>query len=496
MQNDSKLNIKNIFDVILAFRNETRYDNLVNIILCKMMEITNSDGGTLYIKKGEKLHYAIIKNISMDIFYTSEEEIRLPPILLDKNGINNVSAYSAIHKEIVIADDVYSSENFNLSGPKEFDALTGYKTTSMLVLPLYTFLKGEPDVLGVIQLVNAIDSETGEVRVYDKNLLPIIPALANIAANTLANLIHITQISELFHSFVGVMAQAIDERSSYNSNHTRNVAMLCDKFARYISRGKPEGHKYHFNEKRLEDLSIAATLHDIGKIITPLSIMDKRDRLGERFPLLRARCEIKKYQIMIAHCKGAIADSEYKTLCQELAEDVHFAETAAISHVLTDTQLKRINTLGRWKYANHLGENVPIFEADDIYALGVPKGTLTPEERKIMEDHVVITGRLLDNVAFSRYYEHVPMIAKSHHEFLDGTGYPKGLKGDEIPTEARMMTIVDIFEALTATDRPYKKNIPAEIALEILSGMANAGKLDTELLGLFRESKVWIDYEL
>ena len=487
-----KFDIKSILDVILAFKSETEHDKLLNVILSKMMEISRSDAGTLYILDNGKLHFRIMKNITLNIYLSTTDEINLPPIELNKDNTEYASAYAAIHNEIIVIDDVYECDRFNFGGAKRYDKITGYRSKSMLVLPLYSFWNQKPELLGVIQLLNATDPRTDVVVSY-KNVFepPIIPAFANIAANALANLIHIKEINEVFQSFVAAMARAIDERSVYNSNHTQNVTRLCKEFAKFLSSRYPDGHEYFFDEKRLEDLVMAATLHDIGKIVTPVAIMDKVDRLGDRLPLLRSRIEIKKHQLEIEFLKNVLSEDDYKNALDTLEDDTEFAENIVVSHRLTDADLSRIKALSCHTYIDQNGETKQVFEDEDIEGLSIFRGTLTPSERKIMEEHVSVTGRLLDGVAFTKYFEKVPLFARSHHEFLNGSGYPKGLKGDEIPVEVRIMTICDIFEALIATDRPYKKGMPVEIALDILESMANERKLHKELVAIFSKSEVW-----
>ena len=487
-----KFDIRSILDVILAFKSETEHDKLLNVILSKMMEITRSDAGTLYILEDNKLHFRIIKNITLNIFLTTTDDINLPPVELNKENIEYASAYAAIHNEIIVIDDVYESDRFNFSGAKRYDKITGYRSQSMLVLPLYSFWNKKPDLLGVIQMLNATDPRTDTVIPY-KNIFdpPIVPAFANIAANSLANLIHIKEINEVFQSFVAAMAKAIDERSVYNSNHTQNVTRLCKEFARHMSSRYSEGHEYFFDEKRLEDLVMAATLHDIGKIVTPVSIMDKVDRLGDRLPLLRSRIELKKHQLEIEFLKNEISVEDYKDAMSKLEDDAEFAENIVVSHRLSDDDIARVKGLSSHVYKNQNGETRRVFEEEDIEGMSILKGTLTPSERKVMEEHVSVTGRLLDGVAFTKYFEKVPIIARGHHEFLDGSGYPNGLKGGEIPIEVCIITIADIFEALIATDRPYKRGIPVDIALDILRSMADEGKLHKELVAIFTKSEVW-----
>jgi len=492
---EQQYDFEKVFDVVLAFNSETRYDKLLDIILTKMMEITHSDAGTLYIVEDGKLHFRIIKNISMGIF-RSEEEINLPPIVLDAKNIENISAYAALKNKIVLVDDVYTSDKFNFSGPKNYDKITGYRTKSMLALPLSVSRSEDQEVMGVIQLLNATDIETGEVVPYGNIFSPpVMSSLANLAANTLANLIHMREMKMLFHSFVAVMTQAIDERSRYSSTHTQSVAKYCRKFVLFLSARFAPNHPYHFDESRIEKLTVAALLHDIGKIVTPVHIMDKANRLGDdRVESIRHRFEIKRHQLEIDLLKGYISVDMHDREINKLDDALMLVESVNPAGFLPEETFLKVEELGDMTYINIKGEMTPLLEDSDMEALLIRKGTLTRGERLLMENHVVVTGRLLDKMAFWKYYTQyadVPEWARNHHEFLDGSGYPRKLTAKDLHLETCIMTIADIFEALTAADRPYKKAVPADKALDILREMADEGKLHKELVELFAESKSW-----
>jgi HD-GYP domain-containing protein (c-di-GMP phosphodiesterase class II) len=391
-----------------------------------------------------------------------------------------------------MVDDVYTSDLYNFNGPKEYDKLTGYRTRSMMVIPLTAISEEEEaDVLGVIQLMNAIDPKTNETKGYS-DVSPVIPALANIAANTLANLIHLGEIKMLFNAFATAMAHTIDERSSYNSNHTLSVVDLCVKFTEYLSVRFAEGHNLFFDEKRRDEVAMAAVLHDIGKIITPVSIMDKNDRLGERLEIVRHRFEVKKLQLENDMLREKITPAEFEKQTDELKAAKNLVEEAVIPSRHTPERLVEIENLSRFTFTDFEGNTAKLLDEYDIEALSIKAGTLTDRERAIMQEHAVLTGRILENAAFSKYYKNVLSWARSHHEFMDGSGYPDALKGEQIPIEVRILTIVDIFEALTAKDRPYKKSISTDVALRILDDMAKHGKIDNEILALFKESRVWV----
>ena len=485
--------INKIFEVVLAFNGEHDYVKLLDIILTKMMEMTDSDAGTLYMLEEGKLHFRIIRNIGLNIFQSGEELASFPPVVLDPGNIENVCAYSAIKNEIVLVDDVYDKKSrFNFAGPKKYDKMTGYRTRSMLVMPLCATVDDSPEVIGVIQLLNAKNPKTGEPDIYgDIFNPPVIPALTRVATNTLTNIIHMRDIRDLFYSFVNVTTQAIDERSPYNKNHTQNIADYCEAFALFLSEQYPQGHPYHFSEKRQEHLKIAALLHDIGKIITPLPIMDKPDRLGIRKEALFYRLELKRLQLEIDWLSGRLTLTQYQNEEDKLKKARELIEVQNVASYTGPEFLAKVPRLAELTYKNPQGKIIPLLEAEDLECLCIPKGTLTQVERAIMQDHVVLTGRLLDRIRPWKYYADVPKWARDHHEFLDGTGYPNRLSADQIALETCIITIMDILDALIAGDRPYKQPVPIDKAMDILESMAEEGKLHKEMVGLLKKSKIW-----
>jgi len=490
-----KFDVEKVVEVVLAFGASNDRLKLLDIILTKMMEITSSDAGTLYTISEDKLHFRIMRNNTLETFQSFEEnECHLPPIVLDKSNIQNISAYAVINNEIVVVEDVYAGdERFNFSGPKKYDKLTGYQTRGMLVIPICTQGSGmEEDVFGVIQLMNPLDPETKEPSCYgDIHTPPIVPAMAKIAANTLSSAIYVKELRTLLSSIAKVLTQAIDERSVYSGNHTQNVATYCERFATYLSKKFPEGSKYHFDEFHIERIVLAALLHDIGKIITPSSVMDKASRLGESREGLKYRFELKKHQLEIERLKKLINDDEFAAQMERLNNAWAFCEHINTSDYVTDEEIDEVQKLAQIKYKDADGNITSLLDEDNLLSLSIRTGTLTDAERVIMQEHVAITERLLDKITVWKYYKDVPMWARHHHEFLDQSGYRSGLSGEQIPTEARIITIMDIFDALVAKDRPYKKAVPLKKAFEILEQMANADKLDKELVGLFIESRVW-----
>ncbi|MCL1998637.1 MAG: HD domain-containing protein [Turicibacter sp.] len=454
-----------------------------------MIDITYSDAGTLYIVKDNELVFHIFKNKTLNLFKSAEnEEIDLPPIQLNENSINNVSAYCAVKNEAVIVEDVYSDERFLFAGTKEYDKRTGYNTRSMLVIPL-SGTDGE--VLGVIQLLNATNPTNNEPITYSEVYTPFIAGLSTIAANTLTNLMHRKEMHGVFLSFAAAMTQAVDERSHTTKFHTQNVSKYCRAFAKYLSDRFGAGHKLYFDDDHIERIGIAALLHDIGKLAIPTDILDKHNKLSDvQMGNISNRFEIKKCRLQIERLTNLISTAEYTKMTSAIEYAFETIKRISESDIITDEEFAKIQEVAAIELEVS-GNKTPLITEAELEAINIRRGNLTPKEWAIMRNHINITSRILDQVTFLKNYVVIPKWAKNHHEFLNGTGYPQGLKGDEIDIETCIITIIDIFEALTSLDRPYRKGTSTDNAIEILRGFAREGKINGEILELFAESQIW-----
>lgn len=467
-----------ILNIGISLTTEKDRNHLLNLILENGMKITNCDASTLYLLENQTLVFKIMKTISQNISRGADgESIQgIPPVALTEQ---NVCAYSAIHREIVNIPDVYDDASFDFSGPKKYDAMTGYHTQSMLVIPLET---NEGELLGVLQLLNAQNAQ-GEVIPFDVSYEIIIRSLGSLAAVTLMNLQYTEEIKRQLHSFVEAMATAIDERTPYNGSHTRKVAQYTLLLAEYSNRKYREGQcSRYFDEGTLEKLELAALLHDIGKMIVPLSIMNRATRLEEGLEVIRQRYRLLKSYYKIDCLEGRSSEQEYLEKIGELEEYFAFIEQINQAGFLNDENYQRVQQIAEQQYRTSEGEWIPYLTEQEREYLSIRKGTLTDEDRAKMEGHAAMTEKILSKVHFNRNYQQVPKWAASHHEFLNGSGYPKHLKGEELDIETQMITVADIYDALTARDRPYKEPLSKDVAFRILKDMSTEGKLNMQLV--------------
>ncbi|MBI5815335.1 MAG: GAF domain-containing protein [Nitrospinae bacterium] len=496
---------RRLIEIGISLSSERNLDNLLQKIVDSAIEITNADGCTLYLTKNMQLHFTVSRNVSLGIAIggTTGATATFPPVPMAPTF---VSAYAAITRKTVNIPDVYQSDEFDFTGPKKYDERTGYRSVSMLVTPLLDY---QSDVIGVLQILNAKDHETGDVIPFDNKYVGLAKSLASQAAVAISNVNLIRETEMLFESFVEVMATATDARSKYTHGHIRRVAELALELARAIneeSDGKPGGAA--FSDDELNELRIAAWMHDIGKIVSPTHIMDKSVKLETifdrselvrtRYELIiskaRAECAVKKAGLCE---KGAgreevdALEKEYENKLAALVEERNFVISCNNpGEFMEDAKIERLKKIAAGTYELD-GKTFPKLTEDELFNLSIRKGSLTEDERKIMQSHIDVTIRMLDKIPFSRKLRNVPLYAGSHHEYLDGSGYPKGLKADSMSTQARILALVDFFEALTASDRPYKRQMPMSTVYSILQTEVDKGRLDAELFRILKEKDVY-----
>lgn len=451
-------------------------------ILESGMEVTNCDASTLYLYENDKLTFKIMKTLSMGISRgVGGEAIDMPPVAMKEE---NVCAYTAIHREIVNIPDVYDSDRFDFSGPKQYDSLTGYHTKSQLVIPLEN---NENELIGVLQLINAMDKE-GNVIPFDKQFDIIIRSLGSMAAIELTNLTYMEELKAQLYSFVEALTTVLDERSPYNASHTRNVAKYSQILADYISELHQKGQSEEFfDQNRKEKLLLAALLHDIGKIVVPLGVMDKATRLGDELAKVEERFELLESLYEVDMLRGRITEEEYREQIADLKADLAFIHKIDAVGYLDNESYDRVSRISLKKHIKENGKVTKYITDKEKNCLSIRQGTLTVEEREVMKNHVVVTEKILSKVRFNKNFAIVPKWAASHHEFLNGTGYPKHLTAKELDLETRILTVADIYDALTAI-RPYKNAIPDNKSITMMRNMAEEGKVDGQIVEWLSEA--------
>ena len=457
-------------------------EELLSTILDSAMDIAGCDAGTLYLLEDDGLHFVRMVTRSQSIRQGGHADpIRLPPVPMEEKY---VAAWVAIHNETINVADVHTDSHFDFTGSIRYDAMTGYRTQSMLVVPL---ANDRGELIGVMQLINALN-DAGETIPFDPDSEFLISAIASQAALSIVNMKYAEQITSLLDSLVGALSSAIDERSPYNAHHTRNMVTIAEAFLDDLER---RGDPLAFSERRRRAFLMSIWLHDVGKLTVPLEIMDKESRLGPLLGDVRERFRVIALLDRVAMLEGRLDAAEQQRRAGALSDALGFITRINTAGFLPDADLEALEALASKRYTDENGAECPLLTDAELGQLRTRKGTLTDAEREIMQNHVVVTSKILSHVSFPKMYSDVPRWAGAHHELLNGRGYPAHLTAERIPVEVRLLTILDVFEALTAQDRPYKPAMPVEKALGILDSMVQEGAVDGELLALFRRSRAW-----
>ncbi|MCK4839611.1 MAG: GAF domain-containing protein [Desulfobulbaceae bacterium] len=489
----------------MALSAEKKLEKLLEMIVSEARRYTNADGGTLYIKNDqEQLEFKIIQNDSLRERNGSGcEYIAWAPVSLrDSNGRENhrnVSAHCALIGEAVNIDDVYGAD-FDFEGTRKFDAKTGYRSKSMLLVPMRDH---ENDVIGILQLLNAKEPATGEIVGFGDFVVDDITSLASQAAIAITNVRLVKDLETLFDAFLKIIATAIDEKSPYTAGHVTNVVELTLRIAEEINKDQQgKFAEVDFSDDELAELKMAAWLHDIGKITTPEYVVDKATKLEtvfDRIELVRARIEIIKRDAEIKRLKAELAENgaghdKSVDVVKQFDELSDFLEGVNIgSEYLSDEKIEKIKKLSEQSYEAN-GGRVPLLNDEEKENLSIRKGTLNENERMIINDHVLLTQKMLANLPFPRKLGKVPDIAGMHHEKLNCSGYPQGLCASEIPLQARILAVADVFEALTAADRPYKHGKKLSESIRIIDLMVKDNHLDEDVCDLMIRSGVVLEY--
>jgi len=502
--------IEHLTKIGVALSAERDITRLLELIIDEACNLTSADGGTLYVlsDEGQLLEFAIVQNKTLGVrMGGTGEKINWPPVVLideqNKQNLANVSAYAALKGQVVNIPDVYNAEGFNFEGTRQFDARTGYRSKSMLVVPMRNH---EQEIIGVLQLLNAMEEGTNEVIAFSRESQMITESFASQAAVALSQNRLIQDLENLLDAFVKTIAMAVDEKSPYTGGHIRRVADITMAIADKINKDdKGPFSEVKFSEDQMKELRFAAWLHDLGKIATPEYIIDKTTKLEtifDRMELIRTRGEIilrDHNRTILRKTSETDEDIKHSQKSEEdfdgrLREDMKFlADVNTGSKPLGREDIARLQAIGARKWIRE-GRPEAFLTENELQNLSVQRGTLTDQERDIINNHATVTHKLLSQLPFPKKLRDVPSFAGSHHEKLNGSGYPRGLKEDEIPLQARILVLADIFEALTAKDRPYKRGNTLSEAVSILNGMVKARHIDADLFKLFMDEKIYLDY--
>ena len=513
--------ISNMSAIGLALSKEKDMDKLLEMILLEAKRISNADGGTLYMMTDDqRLKFSIMITDSLNIHMggTSGKEIPFYPVKLymDDGQPNKtmIAANAGLTGDTINIPDAYKAKGFDFAGTKAFDEKTGYRSKSFLTVPLKNH---EDEIIGVLQLLNAQDIKTKKVIPFSDIVQKSVEALSSQAAVAITNKNLIKDLEVLFESFIKLIASAIDAKSPYTGGHCSRVpeiTMMLAESVNEINDGPFAG--IQFTDKEMYELKIAAWLHDCGKVATPEAVVDKGTKLetiydrihtvATRFEVLKRDEEIKylKKQLKIQKDDSLIENQKKEALkkartlylkrIKQQEDDKSFIEESNVGgEFMSQDRKDRVNKIASYRWKDN-GSPKPFFSEDEIYNLCISRGTLTPEERKIINDHIVVTIDMLEQLPYPKHLRNVPEFAGGHHEKLDGTGYPKGLNHSEMSVQAKIMAIADIFEALTARDRPYKKGKTLSQAMRILGFMKNDAHIDTELFEVFVKEKIYLKY--
>ncbi|MBP00049.1 MAG: phosphohydrolase [Candidatus Marinimicrobia bacterium] len=518
---DLEEQIGNLSQIGLALSKERDMSKLLEMILLEAKRISNSDGGTLYMMTDDKrLKFEIMMTDSLNFHMggTSGEEIPFYPVkLYDEKGEPNnsmVAAYVGLSGDTVNIQDAYKAKGFDFSGTKMFDEKTGYHSKSFLTVPLKNH---EDEIIGVLQLLNAQKNKSKKIIEFSEDIQGKVEALASQAAVAITNKNLIKDLENLFESFIKLIASAIDAKSPYTGGHCERVPEITMMLAEAVQKTKHGPFAdFKLSDQEMYELKIAAWLHDCGKVATPEFVVDKStkletiyDRIHEvetRFAALKRDYEIKKLkkELTIERDQSLSANEknkkindlkkDYQKTIRQIKKDLSFVKESNIGgEFMSGDKQQRINEIAQYKWKPN-GKMQNFLSEDEVYNLTIPRGTLTPEERQVINDHIVITINMLDELPYPKHLKNIPEFAGGHHEKLDGTGYPKGLTKDEMSVQARIMAIADIFEALTARDRPYKKGKTLSQAMRILGFMKDDAHIDVDLFDIFVKQKIYMKY--
>ena len=501
-------------EIGIALSSQRDVRELLNLILAKAREITRADAGSLYLieddAEGQRhLRFMLTQNDSL-VFPFKEFTLPLAE--------DSMAGYTALRGKVVnFADAYHIPPEMPFHFNDHYDRESGYRTKSLLTLPMRN-AKGE--VLGVLQLINARNDPAARLRSeadvaahvqpFHERSVRLALSLASQAAVAYENRKLYNDIQALFEGFVKAAVTAIEQRDPTTSGHSLRVAAYTQSLAEIVDQVSTGPYSAsHFDHEQMKEIRYAALLHDFGKVGVREEVLVKAKKLyplqmdlvKQRFDYIRKEAEVsmvrRKLQTFLERDRGdalseiARLSEDFEQRLDRIQDYLEFIMQANEPTLMEHAQFRKLNEIAKQFFLDSKGSELPYINADEMRLLSIPKGSLDAAERQQIESHVVYTFNFLSQIPWTKELRGVPEIARAHHEKLNGAGYPYKLHGDQIPLQTKMMTICDIFDALTASDRPYKRAVPVERALSILEECVQANEIDAELFRLFRESKVY-----
>ena len=516
--------LEQLNDIGASLSAERDINRLLESILLAAKAITHADGGTLYLliedDGTKRLKFEIMRTQSLDIAMggTTGTPIPFYPIhLYSKDGQPNnqmVAAFAALTGQTVNIADAYTAEGFDFTGTRSFDKKTGYRSKSFLTVPMKNH---ENEIIGVLQLINSQDPASGQVVAFSDADQRLAESLASQAAIALTNRQLINQLEALFESFIAMINTAIDEKSPYTGGHCQRVPELTMMLAEAVNATRQGAlSEFEMSDRDRYELKIAGLLHDCGKVTTPVHVVDKATKLElifDRIQLIDTRFEVLKRDAEIEMLKERLElqqqgfdefslrertnqlEQVFKARLRQFDQDREFLRKCNIGGEFMPPEAQaHVKKIADYKWLDQAGNTAHFLTDDEIENLIIPRGTLTDKEREIINYHIVATIKMLEALPWPKHLRHVPEYAGGHHERMDGKGYPRGLKREQMSVQARVMGIADIFEALTARDRPYKKGKTLTESLQILGKFKEGGHIDPDLFDVFIRQKVYQRY--
>jgi len=503
MSNEKELirQIEALTRIGIALSSEKNINNFFKLVLEEAMKFTNADGGTIYTLSEDKkeLDFTIICTKSMNLNLGMADTAKWPSVpLYDENSnrmYKNFASYVAHTGQPSYVDDAYDQNIFDNSGTKDYDTKNNYHSKSMAAIPMKDH---ENELLGVIQLINACD-ENGNIINFTEEHLTMLSSLASQAAIAYTNKNLVQGLENLLLQFIKSIASAIDKKSKYTGGHIKRVASLSEMLAQKIQNDSNTYKNIQFSHEELQEISLAGWMHDVGKITTPIYVRDKAKKLEtikDRIELVESRfeliCALIKKDIELSDSQDR--KQKLQKLHTKLLDDRKFLnEVNTGGEFMRDEYIEKVNRIYEFKYESD-GKEYFLINDDEKKNLCIRKGTLLPEEIEMMRDHALVSHEMLSELTYPKKYKHLPLYAASHHEKLNGKGYPFQKTADELPLQARIIAIADLYEALSASDRPYKKGKTLTETLRIMAFMVKDGEIDKYLVELLMDSGLYLEY--